>query len=70
MSEQINRETRLPYARFNGSIVTGDAVSSRGAKWVRVWIYLLNRKDREGAELVRGRNLRRDSDNDEYSKGS
>lgn len=63
MSEQINRETRLPYAQFDGSIVTGDSSSSRGAKWVRVWIYLLNQKDHEGAELVRGRNCER-SDNE------
>lgn len=56
MTERINRETGCRYAKFDGSIVNGDTRSTRGAKWVRVWIHLLNMKDQEAAELVQVRN--------------
>lgn len=65
MSERMNRETRLPYAKFDGSIITGDSSSSRGRReptWRSIYVRLLQVRDYEGAELVRGRNSGRDSD--------
>lgn len=50
-ANETNLETRLPYARFDGTIVNGDTPGSRGARWVRVWIYLLN-VDKEAARLA------------------
>lgn len=57
MSERINRETRLPYARFDGSIVNGDN-PRRGHKpdWKDEYLELLQRSDYDAAHELRLRN--------------